>query len=63
VEKVQELTMGSGVAGIEEGRCGDGGSMENRASVARSCGRTNLSYTGSSALILSRKAVRALLSP
>jgi hypothetical protein len=35
-EKVQELTAGSGVAGIEEGRCRDGGSMEDRAGAARS---------------------------
>jgi hypothetical protein len=35
-EKVHELTAGSGVAGIEEGRCGDGGSTENRAGAAGS---------------------------
>jgi hypothetical protein len=34
-EKVQELMAGSGVAGIEEGRWGDGGSTEDRASAAR----------------------------
>jgi hypothetical protein len=34
-EKVQELTTGSRVAGIEEGRWGDGGSMEDRAGTAR----------------------------
>jgi hypothetical protein len=33
--KVQELMAGSGVAGVEEGRCGDGGSTENRAGAAR----------------------------
>jgi hypothetical protein len=37
-EKVQELTTGSGVARIEEGRCGDGGSTENRAGAVRSRG-------------------------
>jgi hypothetical protein len=37
-EKVQELTAGSGVAGVEEGRCGDGGSTEDRAGAARSQG-------------------------
>jgi hypothetical protein len=37
-EKVQELTAGSGVARIEEGRCGDDGSTENRASAVRSRG-------------------------
>jgi hypothetical protein len=35
-KKVQELTAGLGVAGIEAGRCGDGGSTENRAGAARS---------------------------
>jgi hypothetical protein len=35
-EKVQELTAGSGVAGIEEERCRDGGSTEDRAGAARS---------------------------
>jgi hypothetical protein len=30
-EKVQELTAGSEVAGIEEERCKDGGSTEDRA--------------------------------
>jgi hypothetical protein len=34
-ERFQELTAGSGVAGIEEGRCGDGGSTEDRAGTAR----------------------------
>jgi hypothetical protein len=34
-EKVQELTAGSGVVGIEEGRCGDGGSTDERAGAAR----------------------------
>jgi hypothetical protein len=34
-EKVQELTAGSGVVGIEEGRCGDGGSTDDRAGAAR----------------------------
>jgi hypothetical protein len=28
-KKFQELTAGLGVAGIEEGRCGDGGSTED----------------------------------
>jgi hypothetical protein len=37
-EKVQELTAGLGVAGIEEGRCGDGGSTEDQAGAARSRG-------------------------
>jgi hypothetical protein len=37
-EKVQELTAGSGVAGIEEGRCTDGGSTDDRAGAARSRG-------------------------
>jgi hypothetical protein len=37
-EKVRELKTGSGVAGIEEGRCGDGGSTQNRAGAARSRG-------------------------
>jgi hypothetical protein len=37
-EKVQELTAGLGVAGIEEGRCRDGGSTEDRAGAARSRG-------------------------
>jgi hypothetical protein len=37
-EKVQELTAGSGVAGIEGGSCRDGGSMEDRAGAARSRG-------------------------
>jgi hypothetical protein len=35
-EKVQELTAGSGVAGIDEGRCRDGGSTEDRAGAVRS---------------------------
>jgi hypothetical protein len=34
-EKVQELTADSGVAGTEEGRCRDGGSMEDRAGAVR----------------------------
>jgi hypothetical protein len=34
-EKVRELTAGSGVAGIKEGRCRDGGSTEDRAGTAR----------------------------
>jgi hypothetical protein len=37
-KKVQDLTAGSGVAGIEEGRCRDGGSTENRAGAVRSRG-------------------------
>jgi hypothetical protein len=37
-EKVQELTVDSGVAGTEEGRCRDGGSTEDRAGAARSRG-------------------------
>jgi hypothetical protein len=37
-EKVQELTAVTGVAGIEAGWCGDGGSTEDRAGVARSRG-------------------------
>jgi hypothetical protein len=35
-EKVQELTAALGVVGIEEGRCRDGGSTEDRAGAARS---------------------------
>jgi hypothetical protein len=34
-EKVQELTVGSGVDGIEVGRCGDGGLTEDRAGAVR----------------------------
>jgi hypothetical protein len=34
-EKVQELTAGSGVAGIEARRCGDSGSTEDRAGAVR----------------------------
>jgi hypothetical protein len=34
-EKVQELTADSGMAGIEAGRCRDGGSMEDQAGAAR----------------------------
>jgi hypothetical protein len=34
-EKVQELTAGSGVVGIEEGRCRDSGSTEDRAGAVR----------------------------
>jgi hypothetical protein len=37
-EKVHDLTAGSGVTGVEEGKCGDGGSTENRAGAARSRG-------------------------
>jgi hypothetical protein len=37
-EKVQELTADSGVARIEERRCGDGGSTVDRAGAARFCG-------------------------
>jgi hypothetical protein len=37
-EKVQELTVGSGVAGVDEGGCGDGGSTENQAGTERSRG-------------------------
>jgi hypothetical protein len=37
-KKVQELTAGSGMAGTEEGWCGDGGSMEDRAGAVRSRG-------------------------
>jgi hypothetical protein len=44
--KVQELTAGSGVAGIEEGRCRDGGSMENRAGAARSRGGSGVPVAG-----------------
>jgi hypothetical protein len=45
-EKLQELTAGSGVAGIEEGRCGDGGSTDNRAGAARSRGGGGVPATG-----------------
>jgi hypothetical protein len=45
-EKVQELTAGSGVAGIKEGRCGDGGSTENRDGAARSQGGGGVSAAG-----------------
>jgi hypothetical protein len=37
-EMVPELTAGSGVARIEEERCRDGGSTENRVGAARSRG-------------------------
>jgi hypothetical protein len=37
-EKVQELMAGSGVAGIKAGRCGDGGSTDDRAGAVRSRG-------------------------
>jgi hypothetical protein len=46
VEKVQELTAGSGVAGIEEGRCRDGGSMEDRAGAVRSRGGSSVLAAG-----------------
>jgi hypothetical protein len=45
-EKVQERTAGLGVAGIEEGRCGDGGSTEDRAGAARSRGGGSLPAAG-----------------
>jgi hypothetical protein len=32
-EKVQELTAGSREVGIEEGRCGDGSSTDDRVSA------------------------------
>jgi hypothetical protein len=37
-EKIQELTASSGVTGIDERNCGDGGSTEDRAGAARSRG-------------------------
>jgi hypothetical protein len=43
---VQELIAGSGVAGIEEGRCGDGGLMENQAGAARSQGGGGIPEAG-----------------
>jgi hypothetical protein len=45
-KKVQELTAGSGVAGIEEGRCRDGGSTDNRAGAARSRGGGSVPAAG-----------------
>jgi hypothetical protein len=39
---VRIITAGSGVARVEEGRCGDGGSTENRAGVARSRGSSGI---------------------
>jgi hypothetical protein len=42
-EKVQELTADSGVARTEEGRCRDGGSMEDRAGAARFQGGGSIS--------------------
>jgi hypothetical protein len=45
-EKVQELTAVSGVAGIKEGRCRDGSSMEDRAGAARSRGGGSVPAAG-----------------
>jgi hypothetical protein len=45
-ENVQELTAGSGVAGIEAGRCGDGGSTEDQADVVRSRGGGGVPVVG-----------------
>jgi hypothetical protein len=45
-EKAQELTAGSGVAGVEEGRCGDSGLMENQAGAARSRGGSGVPAAG-----------------
>jgi hypothetical protein len=45
-EKVQELTAGPGVAGIEAGRCGDGGSTDHRASAVRSRGGDSVPAAG-----------------
>jgi hypothetical protein len=45
-ENVQELTAGLGVAGIEVGRCGDGGSTEDRADVVRSRGGGGVPVAG-----------------
>jgi hypothetical protein len=38
--------VGSGVAGVEEGRCGDGGLMENRAGAVRSQGSGGVPAAG-----------------
>jgi hypothetical protein len=38
-EKVQVLMAGSGVAGIEDGLCGGGGSTENRDGAVKSLRR------------------------
>jgi hypothetical protein len=45
-EKVQELTAGSGAAGVEEGRCRDGDSTENGASAVRSQGGGGVPVAG-----------------
>jgi hypothetical protein len=45
-EKVQELMAGSGVVGIEEGRCGDGGSTDDRAGAARFRGGSSVPAVG-----------------
>jgi hypothetical protein len=45
-EKVHELTAGSGMAGIEVGRCGDGCSMEDRAGAARFQGSSGVPVVG-----------------
>jgi hypothetical protein len=45
-EKVQELTAGSGMAGIEEERCGDGGSTEDQADAVRSQGNGGVPAAG-----------------
>jgi hypothetical protein len=45
-EKVQELTAGSGVVGTEEGWCGDGGSMKDRAGAVRFQGRGSVPAAG-----------------
>jgi hypothetical protein len=46
VEKDQGLTADSGVAGTEEGRCRDGGSMEDRAGAVRSRGGGSVPAAG-----------------
>jgi hypothetical protein len=45
-EKVLELTADPGVARIEEGRCRDGGSTEDRAGAARSRGSGGVPMAG-----------------
>jgi hypothetical protein len=45
-EKVQELTAGSGMAGIEDGRCRDGGLTEDQVGAARSKGGIGVPAVG-----------------
>jgi hypothetical protein len=45
-KKVQELTAGSGVAGIEAGRCGEGDSTEDRGDVVSSQGGGSVRVAG-----------------